>query len=128
MLTPKQEVFVQKIIEGCSQADAYRAAYSCKNMTDKSIWETASKLAADHKVRSRLEELREQITAKTIMTAQKRLEWLTEQISSNDVDINAKLKAIDIMNKMQGEYIQKIAADVEVTKTTICIDLVDDEE
>lgn len=126
MLTPKQEVFVQKIIEGMSQADAYRAAYSAKNMSDKTIHEAASRLMADSKVSARVKELREQINAKTIMTAQKRLEWLTEQISSNDVDVNAKLKAIDIMNKMQGEYVQKIAADVQ-TETTINIELVDEE-
>lgn len=126
MLTPKQEVFVQKIIEGMSQADAYRSAYSCKNMSDKSIWESASKLAADTKVATRINELREQLTAKTIMSAQKRLEWLTEQIASKDVDVNAKLKAIDIMNKMQGEYVQKIAAEVQ-TETTINIELVEEE-
>lgn len=128
MLTPKQEVFVQKIIEGLSQADAYRTAYSTKNMSDKTVHEAASRLMADSKVSARVKEIREKITTDTIMSAQKRLEWLTEQIGSKDVDVNAKLKAIDIMNKMQGEYIQKIAADVEVTKTTISIDLVDDEE
>ena len=126
MLTPKQEVFVQKIIEGMSQADAYRSAYSCKNMTDKTIWESASKLAADTKVATRIKELREQLAKESIMSAQKRLEWLTEQVNSENVDVNAKLKAIDIMNKMQGEYVQKIAAEVQ-TETTINIELVDDE-
>ena len=126
MLTPKQEVFVQKIIEGLSQADAYRSAYATKNMSDKTIHEAASRLMADSKVSARVNELREQLTGKTIMSAQKRLEWLTEQIASDKVDVNAKLKAIDIMNKMQGEYIQKIAAEVQ-TETTINIELVEDE-
>lgn len=128
MLTPKQEVFVQEIIKGKSQADAYRSAYSTKNMSDKTIHEAASRLMADSKVSARVKELREEVTKEIVMTAQKRLEWLTEQIASKEVDVNAKLKAIDIMNKMQGEYVQKIAADLEVTKTTISIDLVDDEE
>lgn len=126
MLTPKQEVFVQNIIKGMSQADAYRSAYSCKNMSDKTIHEAASRLMVDSKVSARVKELREEITKETIMSAQKRLEWLTEQIESKEVDVNAKLKAIDIMNKMQGEYIQKIAADVQ-TETTISIELVDEE-
>ena len=127
MLTPKQEGFAQEIIKGKSQADAYRSAYSCKNMSDKTIHEAASRLMADSKVSARVKEIREQVTKETVMTAQKRLEWLTEQIESKDVDVNAKLKAIDIMNKMQGEYVQKIAADLEVTQTTISIDLVDEE-
>lgn len=112
MLTAKQELFVQKIIEGMSQADAYRSAYSCKNMSDNSIYVNASKLVADTKVAQRLKELREQLAKPSIMSAQERLEWLTEQIKDEGVDINAKLKAVDIMNKMQGEYIQKVQASV----------------
>ena len=62
MLTAKQELFVQKIIEGMNQADAYRAAYSSKNMSDKTIHEAASRLVRDSKVAARLAELREQLT------------------------------------------------------------------
>ena len=126
MLTPKQEKFVQGIIEGMSQADAYRSAYSCKRMTDKSIWENASRLMADVKVSARVAELREQLTKKTIMTAQQRLEWLTELIKSEAESTTDKLRAADIMNKMQGEYVQKIEADVN-NDVTINIELVDGE-
>lgn len=112
MLTPKQEKFVQNIIQGMSQADAYRSAYSCKNMTDNSIYVNASKLVADAKVAQRLKELREQLAKPSIMSAQERLEWLTQRIDDEEVDINAKLKAIDIMNKMQGEYVQRVTASV----------------
>ena len=116
MLTPKQELFVQKIIEGMSQADAYRSAYSCKNMSDNAIYVNASKLAADAKVALRLSELRNELAKPSIMTAQERLEWLTDRVNDESVDINAKLKAIDIMNKMQGEYVQKIEGNLNVTK------------
>lgn len=112
MLTAKQEQFVQNIIEGMSQADAYRSAYSCKNMSDNAIYVNASKLASDAKVALRLKELREQLAKPSIMSAQERLEWLTERIGDESVDINAKLKAIDIMNKMQGEYVQKVQTSV----------------
>ena len=54
-----------------------------------------------------------------------RKEWLTKVINSEE-DINAKLKAIDIMNKMEGEYIQKVEAEVK-ERVTINISLVDDE-
>lgn len=125
MLTEKQEKFVRSLVEGMTQADAYRSAYSTKNMSDKTVWEAASRLVNDSKVSARLSELRGQLTQATIMTAQKRLEWLTEVINGEE-DINAKLKAIDIMNKMQGEYTQKIEANV-TNEVTISIDLVDDE-
>ena len=127
MLTPKQEVFARKIVEGMTQADAYRAAYSCKRMTDKTIWENASRLMADSKVQARVKELRDRINDEAIMSAQKRLEWLTKVIQNDEESTGDRLKAIDLMNKMQGEYIQKIAAEVQ-TETTINIELVDDDE
>ena len=59
------------------------------------------------------------------MTAQERLEWLTELITGDETDVNAKLKAVDIMNKMQGEYVQKIEANVE-SEVNINIELIDE--
>lgn len=125
MLTPKQEQFVQNMVKGMSQADAYRAAYSSNKMSDKTIHEAASRLANDSKISARLSELRGQLTKETIMSAQRRLEWLTEVINGEE-DINAKLKALDIMNKMQGEYVQKVEANV-TSEVNINIELVDDE-
>ena len=125
MLTANQEKFVQNIVEGMNQADAYRSAYSCKNMSDNAIYVNASKLASNTKVALRLSELRRELAQPSIMTAQERLKWLTELIQSEE-DTNAKLKAIDIMNKMQGEYTQKIEANV-TSEVNINIELVDDE-
>lgn len=124
MLTAKQEKFVQGIIEGMSQADAYRSAYSCKRMADKTIWENASRLMADSKVTARIQELRDQIAGEKIMSASKRAERLTEFAA--DADPNVAMKAIDLLNKMTGEYVQKVEADVK-NEVTINIELSDDE-
>lgn len=126
MLTAKQEKFVQGIIEGLSQADAYRSAYSAKRMSDKTIHEAASRLMNDSKIAARVQELRERLANEKIMTAKERLEWLTSLIKSDEETTSDKLKAADIMNKMQGEYVQKVEA--EVTKEVVInIELSDDE-
>ena len=125
MLTAKQEAFVQNIIQGMSQADAYRSAYSCKNMTDNAIYREASVLSDNPKVSQRLKELREQLAKPSIMSAQERLEWLTQLINNADEGTTDKLKAIDIMNKMQGEYVQKVEATVD-NNVTINVELVDE--
>jgi phage terminase small subunit len=125
MLTAKQEAFVQNIIQGMSQADAYRSAYDTKRMTEKTVWESASKLMANPKVTTRLTELREQLANENIMSAQKRMEWLTRVVKDDYEKTENKLKALDILNKMDGEYVQKIAAEVQ-TETTINIELVED--
>lgn len=125
MLTAKQEQFAQNIIQGMTQADAYRSAYSTKRMADKTIHENASRLANDSKVRARIDELRGQISTESIMTAQKRLRWLTELIESEKESTTDKLKAVDIMNRMQGEYVQKVQAEV-TNAVNINIELSDD--
>ena len=123
MLTAKQEAFVQNIIQGMSQADAYRSAYNSKRMSDKTIHEAASRLMNDSKVTARLNELREQIANDTIMSAKRRAERLTE--FANDGDPNVAMKAIDLLNKMTGEYVQKVEAEV-TNAVNINIELSDD--
>lgn len=126
MLTPKQEKFVQGIIEGKSQADAYRSAYSTKNMSDKTIREEASRLMSDPNVSATVKELRNQVKASTIMSAQERMEWLTELIKNTNEGTTDRLRAIDIINKMTGEYVTKIDADVK-NDITINVELSDEE-
>lgn len=127
MLTAKQEQFVQGIIEGMSQADAYRAAYSTKKMSDNAIYVEASRLMENPNISLRLQELREKLASPSIMTAKARLEWLTTLILSEAETTADKLRAADIMNKMTGEYVQKIEAEVQ-TETIINIELVEDDE
>jgi phage terminase small subunit len=126
MLTPNQEKFVQGIIEGKSQAEAYREAYPKQRSSDKTVWEAASRLMANSKVNARIKELRDQLAKPSIMSAQERMEWLTNLINNAEEGTNEKLKAIDIMNKMQGEYVQKVEADVK-SEVTINVELVEDE-
>ena len=127
MLTANQEAFVQNVIQGMSQMDAYRSAYPNSKSSDKTIQEAASRLMKNSKVLARLTELRQELATPAIMSAQKRLEWLTGVIQSDDESTGDKLRAVDIMNKMQGEYVQKIQAEVKA-ETTINIELVDDDE
>jgi phage terminase small subunit len=114
MLTAKQEAFVQNILKGMSQADAYRAAYNSKRMGENAIYREASLLMKNPKVAQRFAELTAETDKRTIMTAQERLEWLTERIADDGIDIHAKLKALDIMNKMSGEYVTRIGGEVSV--------------
>ena len=125
MLTAKQEQFVKNIIDGMSQADAYRSAYDTSRMTSKTVHEKASRLMSDGKVRARLQELRGQMMTPSIMSAQDRLEWLTELVGNEEVYTSDKLKAIDLMNKMTGEYVTKVEAEV-TNAVNISIELSDD--
>ena len=57
MLTSKQNKFIEGIIEGSCQSDAYRLAYDKTNMSSKTTWEAASRLSNNPKVIARLNQL-----------------------------------------------------------------------
>lgn len=133
MLNIKQEKFIQNIINGMSQRQAYKDAYNA-NYSDKSIDEKASTLFNSEKVQERYKELLKELEDKAIMTAKERMIWLSKVINGEiledmplmtDVNedkvntikcptkIDTKLKALDTLNKMSGEYITKVEADVD---------------
>lgn len=124
MLTPKQEKFCHAIVDGKSQAEAYKEAYSTKNMADSTVYQEASRLMDNPNISARIAELRERIDNKLVMSAKKRAEKLTEFINNDDPSI--AMKAIDILNKMTGEYVQKVEASVE-QEIEVNIKLSDDE-
>lgn len=125
MLTDNQEKFAKFVAEGMSYSDAYRSAYNTSKMTDKSVWEKASELASNVKVAARLKEIRDINARPSIISAQKRKEWLTEVINNPEVDINARLRASDQLNRMEGEYVQKVETELK-NAVSIHIELSDD--
>lgn len=73
-LTLKQEKFVQGLIKGKSQRDAYKAAYNAKNMANATIDSKACRLLKQDKVGARYDEIRRKvinrIENKAIITAE----------------------------------------------------------
>jgi hypothetical protein len=49
-LTPKQNAFVNALLQGKTASDAYREAYNCEKMSTASVWVEASRLRANTKV------------------------------------------------------------------------------
>ena len=123
-LTPKQEAFARAVaLDDMTQADAYRSVYNADNVPDDQIYVRASEVANNSKVSVRIAELRKECITPKVMNAQKRREKLTEL--ANDEDPNVAMKAIDLLNKMDGEYVQKVEAAV-ANAVNISIELSDD--
>ena len=68
-LTPKQERFIQNIVSGMSQRQAYKEAYNVENMSDEAIDVEACRLFNDSKISLRYKELMGKLEDKAIMTA-----------------------------------------------------------
>jgi len=115
MLTAKEEKFSVNVFSGMTLTDAYKDAYDAENMKDETIYVKASNLIKKDKIRIRVQELREKANNEAIMSAIDRKKWLTKVIKGDikeneikEADISTKIKAIDTLNKMDGEYIEKL--------------------
>ena len=132
-LNVKQEKFIQNIVKGMSQREAYKDAYNA-TYANKDIDSKACNLFNSDKVQTRYKELMGKLEEKTIMSAKERMIWLTKVVKGEEkdtvyyevkgestpiqktADISTKIKAIDTLNKMSGEYITKVEGNISVDK------------
>lgn len=77
-LTIKQEKFFGLFVELGNASEAYRQAYNASKMTEKQIWEEASKLLKSPKVAQRLKEFREKQEEKLQLTVSDLIKELEE--------------------------------------------------
>ena len=109
-MTHRQELFIQEYIKtGNATSSAIKAGYSKR--TARSI---GQRLLKNVDIKKKINELSQKIACNSIMTAKERQEYLTKLINAADVKVSDKLKALDILNKMTGEYIQKVEVNGEL--------------
>lgn len=123
ILSNQQRKFCEEYVNnGNNGTQAYLLAYkTCKKENTAKV--NASRLLTKANVIEYIEELQEELKKKAIMTAEERMRWLTKVVNGdikhtsydgngnsyeNEAYISDKMKAIDIMNKMDGEYVNKL--------------------
>ena len=117
LLTQKQEKYVQGLVAGLSQRQAYIQAYSTKNMKDTTIDNNAYKLMQNNEISTRYNELMEEHKNKALWTREEainELKWLYKQaiksIKEQDEGYvrqgtsSALLGAIQELNKLEDLY------------------------
>ena len=124
-VTIKEEIFVQRRIEGYSQTEAYRFAFNCENMKDKTVTEKASKLMAKDNVRARYEELLNELKEKSFYTVEKAnddLNWIKEKAKEDieyrglkQANANAYLGAVKEQISLNGITIKEAKEDIDNT-------------
>lgn len=112
-ITQKQENFCLEYIKTGNASEAYRRSYNAEKMKPESINRKATELMANVTITARVQELSAKAEKKAIATLEDR-QALLSKIMENivyDKDGNATyndaLKAIDLLNKIDGVYIQK---------------------
>lgn len=106
-LTPKQEKFCQCIVSGMDGKNSYLTAYDCNN--DRVAYNESNVLLKRDDITERINELRKPVINHAQNTAinerEKKRKWLWDMIENPDVNESDRLKAMDILNKMDSEYI-----------------------
>lgn len=135
-LNNNQITFCQEYVNnGLNGMQAYLKAYkTCKKEDTAKV--NASRLLTNANIQNYIQELQEKIEDETIMTAKERMKWLSEVIKDiqreeikiklpdgsdeilymKNADLNTKLKAIDTLNKMTGEYKTILDGKVDIKK------------
>lgn len=108
-LNNNQITFCQEYIKnGNNGTKAYMKVYP--GSSEESAMTGASRLLRNDKVQDYLKSLQDKVEKKTIMSAEERMEFLTKVVNGKIKDkvyMGDKLKALDILNKMSGEYVVK---------------------
>jgi phage terminase small subunit len=86
-LTQKQENFVLHYFEHGRACDAYRHAYSTKNMKEATVYNNAYMILQKSEIKARLQQLREKAQSDAVMTKQEALERLSATARVQITDI-----------------------------------------
>lgn len=99
-LNIKQKSFCEFYVASGNATDsAIKAGYK-----EKYARTNTDKLLKNTTILRYIKELREKTKSKRIMNVVERKEWLTNVIKSEKAKMTDKLTAINILNKMDGEY------------------------
>ena len=108
-LNARQRKFAEYYAQSGNAAEsAVKAGYSAKYANTN-----ASKLLQNTTIANYIKELSEKLKDDRIMTAQDRQVLLSDIARDDENEPNDRIKAVDTLNKMTGEYTVKVNAKVE---------------
>ena len=126
-LTGKQEKFVQELIKGKSQRQAFIAAgYSSKNKTDEYLDVRACELMKNRKVLDRYNELMGELKKKALWTRERAIEELLEMLDDSKLDKQyaGRYNAIKELSTLCDLYPKEDKKENEPTKIVFNIESV----
>ena len=106
MMQRLQEKFCMEFVRCGNATEAYKNA-GYKVRSDKVAGVCAAKLLGNARVQKRIAELRREMDSHKIMDAAERRELLTQFARDEETGKADRLKAMDLLNKMDGVYINK---------------------
>jgi hypothetical protein len=117
-ITPKMRAFASLVAQGNSPRDAYRKAYAVRTDTSEAtVIASANKLMKDSRITGLMEPIWESIKQNVIDDAIATRRHVLEQLHAHASDANVRtsdrLKALELMGKAIGMFVDKSEAKVE---------------
>ena len=114
-LSLNQKKFIDNLIKTGNQTKSYMEAYN--NSNENTSAGAASVLIRKPKINAAYQKRLKELEELTVLTIEQRRLKLSEE-AINGAKASDRIKAVDVLNKMEGIYIDKIEAD-----TTVSIDI-----
>ena len=111
MLTIKQQRFAAAIVDGTTQAEAYRQAYDASGMKDGTVWSEAARLMRRPQVTARVEELRaeaEMVRRNLVVSREEFILHRLEHEATTAKNDGARVRALEVLGRAAGLFTEKI--------------------
>ncbi len=110
----RHEKYVQNLIAGMSQRKAYRDAFPQSNKwKDETVDVKASHLFAEDKIRTRYQEILEEQKNDALLSRYEKRKTLADIVKAPESTPAEIIRAIDLDNRMEGEYANNINLNIE---------------
>lgn len=120
-LTANQQVFVQNILNGMTQLDAYKDAYDTRTENDSTISVNANRLLKNPKISALLGSLTDTFKEKIVRDAVETRRYVMEQLytyaAAETKPDGTRLKALEMMGRAVGMFTDKVEQKVEQIST-----------
>lgn len=140
MNNQRKEFCREYVKNGSNGTQAYLKAYP-KSKSDTAR-KKASHLLTIVDIKEYIEQLQQKAENKAIMSIQARQEYLTKIITGEELDryytmagpidaeanLTTKMKALDILNKMTGQYVTKIEGEVNISYESKLKEVIDEND
>lgn len=112
-LTARQKKYCRERVKGKSLADSYYdAGYSKGNKKDVAAI-AACRLERDERIKAEMERLTRKAEAGAVLDRQQRIALLSDMAADEDRKDDSRQRAIDMLNRMQGDYTERTITEIK---------------
>ena len=119
-LTPKQRLFVSLVVQGHSQSDAYRKAYSVRPDNQAVVSSQANALMKNPKVNALLESSLQRHESTLVSDDIAARRYVMTELLKHSREFKGesqRLKALELIGKASGMFSERVNIDVKTTTT-----------